>query len=377
VNTVSSPQRPDVIAPASITVVDTDVHPVPRSKDQLYEYYDEPWRSLEFGPRVRPIDNNPRIAQTPNDGVRLDAIPPSGPAGSDPLFAATQLREMGNIEYAILIPIASVRPREDPEREAAGCRATNRWMADTWLSKENHHDIFRGSLRVAIDDPRLAVAEIELWAGHAGFVQVAASPLTRVPLGDPSFDPVYEAASRHGLPFTIHPIASLGTRVLTPVGFPTYFSEFHSEMALIGVAHLISLIFNGTFERIPALRCVIVEAGVAWLTPLIWKMDRHWREFQSEYPALRRPPSQVVAEHVRFSTQPLESPARTRDMVDMIELAGIERALMFSSDYPHHDTDDPAWAISHFPEHLRERIMSTNALEFYGLQVRNSISPNA
>ncbi|PXY23403.1 hypothetical protein BAY59_27395 [Prauserella coralliicola] len=348
--------------------MDTDVHPVPRSNDELREYLEEPWRSFEFDTPERRIDNNTRIAQTPNGGVRVDARPPGGgPPGSDPEFAAQQLRKMGAIAYAILIPLASARPRENPEREAAMCRATNSWLADTWLSKDNQNDMYRGSLRVAIDEPRLAVAEIEHWAGHPGFVQVAMGPSTRVPLGDPIFDSVHAAASRHGLPLAVHPLTAPGTRLLTPVGYPTYFAEYHSEMALTAVSHLVSLIFNGTFERYPDLRCVIIESGIAWATPLLWKMDRHWKRFRSAYPQLRRPPSEIVAERVRFTTQPLENPTRARDLVDMLEFAGIDDLFMFSSDYPHHDTDEPAWVLGHLPPRLRERIMGANALNFYGL----------
>lgn len=349
-------------------VVDTDVHPVPRSNDELREYFEEPWRSFEFDTAERPIDNNTRIAQTPNGGVRVDAKPPSGgPPGSDPEFAAQQLRKMGAIAYAILIPLASARPRENPEREAAACRATNNWLADTWLSKDNHNDMYRGSLRVAIDEPRLAVAEIERWAGHPGFVQVAMGPSTRVPLGDPVFDSVHAAAARAGLPLAVHPLTAPGTRLLTPVGYPTYFAEYHSEMALTAASHLISLIFNGTFERYPDLRCVIIESGIAWAAPLLWKMDRHWKRFRSAYPQLRRAPSEIVAERVRFTTQPLENPTRARDLVDMLEFAGIDDLFMFSSDYPHHDTDEPAWVLGHLPPRLRERIMGANALNFYNL----------
>ncbi|GAB3348032.1 amidohydrolase family protein [Amycolatopsis echigonensis] len=349
-------------------VVDTDVHPVPRSLDELAEYYEEPWRSFEFTGPQRPIDNNTRIAQTPNGGNRVDAKPPGGgPPGSDPAFAARQLRAMADVAHAILIPLASVRPRENPEREAAACRATNKWLADTWLGKDNQDDMFRGSLRIAIDEPRLAVAEIEHWAGHPGFVQVAMGPSTKVPLGDPVFDDVHRAAARHGLPLAVHPLTAPGARLLTAVGYPSYFSEYHSEMALGSAAHLISLIFNGTFERYPDLRCVIIESGIAWATPLLWKMDRHWREFREAYPWLRRKPSEVVAERVRFTTQPLENPTPARDLVDIIEFTGIDQLFMFSSDYPHHDTDEPDWVLGHLPPRLRERIMGANALDFYGL----------
>lgn len=349
-------------------VVDCDVHPSPRSAEELMPYLPEPWRSYEFHGSERPIDTFTLVSQTPNGGVRLDTAPPGGgPPGSDPVFAARQLREMGDLQYAILIPLASVRPREDPDREAANCRATNTWLAETWLSKENVDDLYRGSLRIAIDDPRNAVAEIEHWRGHEGFVQIAMGPATQIPLGDPRFDPVHEAAAHWGIPMAVHPLTAPGPRLLTPVGFPSYFDEYHSEAALIAISHVTSLIFNGTFEKFPGLRYAIVESGNAWVAPLLWKMDRHWAEFRAEYPDLRRSPSEVFAERIRVTTQPLENPDRPQDLAWLLEAVGTDQTYMFSSDYPHHDADEPAWVLGHLPAGSRQRMMSANALEFYGL----------
>jgi uncharacterized protein len=50
----------------------------------------------------------------------------------------------------------------------------------------------------------------------------------------------------------------------------------------------------------------------------------------------------------------------------MLDMVHGERTLLFSSDYPHWDFDDPMRTLSLVPEPGRSRIRSGNALELYG-----------
>jgi len=45
-----------------------------------------------------------------------------------------------------------------------------------------------------------------------------------------------------------------------------------------------------------------------------------------------------------------------------------EETLLFSSDYPHWDFDNPRQVFREAPDALRKRIYSENAAEFYGLE---------
>ena len=50
----------------------------------------------------------------------------------------------------------------------------------------------------------------------------------------------------------------------------------------------------------------------------------------------------------------------------MLEMVDAERTLLFSSDYPHWDFDNPLRCLSGVPEPARERIRSGSAVELYG-----------
>ena len=76
----------------------------------------------------------------------------------------------------------------------------------------------------------------------------------------------------------------------------------------------------------------------------MWRMDQHFERFRDEVPHLKRRPSEYVREHFWFTTQPIDEPDEARHLRSLIEWVGVDR-LLFSSDYPHWDFDDPRFAF--------------------------------
>ena len=91
----------------------------------------------------------------------------------------------------------------------------------------------------------------------------------------------------------------------------------------------------------PILRVVFIESGFGWLPSLSWRLDTHWKKLKSENPALKRLPSEYIREHIWVTTQPMEEPERPHQLLDILEWIGWDRVL-YSSDYPHWDFDDPS-----------------------------------
>lgn len=50
-----------------------------------------------------------------------------------------------------------------------------------------------------------------------------------------------------------------------------------------------------------------------------------------------------------------------------LEAGRANELLMFSSDYPHWDYDDPKRVLARIPRGIRSSVAATNALDFYGL----------
>ncbi len=343
-------------------IVDVDVHPVPSSVDQIRERMPMPFRDRYQGER-RSFFNNPV------HGSRLDSVPPGGgPKGSDPDFLRKQLIDEYGVAYAILVSRTFCNIHPDPDYAAAIATAFNEWLVEVWLTEHNHDGAFKGSITIAQQDPARAVEEIERWAGHEHIVQVTMDSGARMPFGQRYYYPIYEACERHGLPLSVHPgTEGMGINHQPTPGYPTHYIEWHCAMSLAFQAHLISILTEGVFERYPGLRLVMVEGGVAWLAPLLWRLDSYWKALRSEVPWVRRPPSEYVADHVRLGTQPLERPDDDTQLLQLLEMLDAKRVLMFSSDYPHWDFDSPARAFPRLDEDVREAIFSSNARELYQL----------
>jgi predicted TIM-barrel fold metal-dependent hydrolase len=351
-----------------IPLIDCDVHPTLRFPAELVEYAAPEWRD-RFKVEADRNKTKRSIYFAPNSGRRIDSRPTDGgPAGSDPELMDRQLLEQTNVDIAILMPII-VGLSPDPIFDAALHTAINEWMAETWLSKYNGHGKYRGSLSIPVHNPDAAVREIEKWAGHPSIVQIMVGTSAQPPFGHPQYHPIWEAAARHHLPVAMH-VTGLDRVPSLGVGFAGHFIDYHAvSYPLTYGAHLVSLLCQGVFERYPGFRFVSVEGGFSWCGPLLWRLDRNWRSLRSEVPLLTRSPIEYVRESVRFTTQPVEEAPRVRDVVTMYDLLDAEEVLMFATDYPHWDYDDPMRALPRLPESSRERILYGNASELYGLNI--------
>ncbi|MFC4950147.1 amidohydrolase family protein [Pseudonocardia sp. GCM10023141] len=349
-----------------VTIVDCDVHVVP-SPDEVREFMPDQFRGPWLDHLTMGLSG---IYATPNPlaGMREDSVPTGGGApGTDPALLEKQLFVDAGVDIAVLLPVGT--PGTADPRHDAGLRAArNAWLAETWLGRYNQHGRFRGSICVSATDTDLAVAEIEKWAGHEGFVQVLLDPyLINPPLGDPRYRKLHDAAARHGLPIALHIARTPGMANLTPMGFGSYYSEIHPLYSFVYMPHLVSFIAEGVFDRYPDLTLVLVEGGVSWVGPVVDRLQGIYRTFPAELPRLQRPARDYLASNVRVTTQPIEEPARAADLHLYLDWMSAGETLMFSSDYPHWDFDDPSFVAARLPASIRSSVMYGNASRLYRL----------
>jgi uncharacterized protein len=126
-------------------------------------------------------------------------------------------------------------------------------------------------------------------------------------------------------------------------------------------------VFEGVFERFPKLKVVLIEGGFAWMPALCWRMDKHWERMRAETPQLKRPPSDYVRAQCWFTTQPIEEPDDPAHLAEVIDWIGWDR-LMFSSDYPHWDFDDPRQVFGfQLTAEQKAKVFRDNAKALYRL----------
>jgi predicted TIM-barrel fold metal-dependent hydrolase len=358
-------------------MIDCDVHNSWRSARELLPFLDPYHRDvLERGELPGGRDSFPHAHRPwlhPEGFTRADAVPADGSMpGSDYDLVAEQLLDRFDIEYAILTGDEAIElsTLANPYLASALARASNDWTAERWLSLGD--DRLRGSIVVAPQDPAGAAEEIRRVGGDRRFVQVLVSSGAQRPYGDPFYWPIWDAAAEVGLPIAAH-LGGQGGLNAHPTGSgpPTFFWETHSLLCETGMGHVASLIAHGAFERWPGLRFVLIECGVAWLPALLWRLDADYRALRKETPWLRRLPSEYARDHIRLTTQPLEDPPNRAHLHAVLEAIDGEHTLLFATDYPHWDFDNPE--LIHLPEAWRERVMGENARELYGLPRRAAV----
>jgi predicted TIM-barrel fold metal-dependent hydrolase len=346
-------------------LIDTDIHNEVRRQEDLLPYLPEVWHRqwMTAGTAIgMPF-------YSPVGVLRRDAVPENGGVpGSDPDLIVKDHLDRFGFRYGILnwgrALEMSIHP--DPDYGNAVVSAHNDLLAAAWLPLD---DRFRGSIVVNHADPHAAAAEIDRMAGRPGFVQVIMCSAARLPFGQRAYHPIYEAAERAGLPIAIHP-GTEGRGVSgapTPSGYPTRYMEWHNILPTNYMTHVNSLVCEGVFEKFPGLNFVCIEGGLGWLPSLMWRMDKNYKGLRSSAPWLRRLPSEYIKDRVYFTTQPIEEPGNPEFLHRMIEMAGVEDRIMYSSDYPHWDYDSPKVVQTAFPKAIRDRVMAGNAMRLYGL----------
>ena len=202
-------------------------------------------------------------------------------------------------------------------------------------------------------------------AGDKRFVQVLLMSRTAEPLGQRKYWPIFEAACRAGIPIGVHAFGYGGFPV-TGGGWPSYYTEEMTGHAASCQSLVNSMVIEGVFERFPRLKLVLTESGFAWLPSLAWRLDKTWKRLKDETPHLKKLPSEYIKNHIWFTTQPMDEPEKRRFLGDIIEWIGWDR-LIFATDYPHWDWDDPQWALPIRPtEAQRKLLFRENARTVWG-----------
>ena len=355
-------------AKTRLRVIDSDIHPAMASPTALHPWLSAHWREhlTQYGNRPYGIYSGrgtyPRY--TPNT-ARRDAWPPNGgPPGSDLAFLRQQHLDAYDIEVGILEPLIDANTPRNLEFAAAMVAAANEWQLATFAEPEKR---LKASILIPAEDAAASVAEIERRATDKRFAQIQLGSRSLEPIGRKRYWPIFAAAQAANLPIGFHVGGPSGSAP-TPSGWPSFYAEDHHVLIHSMQAQVASMVLEGVFEQFPKLRVVMIEGGFAWVPSMAWRLDAHWAKMRNETPHVKMKPSEYIRRNVWFSTQPMEEPEKPEDLRYICEWIGWDR-LLYASDYPHWDFDDP---IRAFPMQLseaeRRMVFHDNAVEFYQLK---------
>lgn len=235
---------------------------------------------------------------------------------------------------------------DDPAVLEAGARTLNRAMG-TFCS---HDDRLKAIGYV----PLTLGPELALKVMRQGFddgcytfmVDTNEPDAERLSFTHPDFDPIWALFAQTNAPFVVH-VAVNGHYQAIPQSFKHNGKETielggdapAGEIGFVTIKNsaeifLSAMIFDGVFDRHPALRGISMEHGAFWVPSWLQALDytatlfKHKREF-SELP------SETAKKHLKFS------PFAGEPVGWIIENVGREM-IVFASDYPHPEgTSDP------------------------------------
>lgn len=280
-----------------------------------------------------------------------------------------QVLDPHGVERAVLSHklsmFAPASPNPHLAREVA--IATNNWTIERWLDRDPR---LYGLILAPTQTPDEAIAEIERMGQNdrmAG-VLIAINAFAK-PFGHPVYHPIYRAAAELDLPIVFHTGGDALSGTLSAHmagGPPSTYAEYHTFLPQAMMTHLITLIAQGVFVKFPKLRVLVAGAGAAWLPAIFWRYDIEYSAYRRETPWLDRSPSDVLREHVRLTTYPLDVAPRPEQVARLLAAyRGMEDILVYGSGYPSWDTDTPASVAERIPSEWQRKVFRDNAIELF------------
>jgi uncharacterized protein len=271
------------------------------------------------------------------------------PGAFEPAERAKALDDLGFGRQLVFSTFSATQylSHEDLDVRYGGIRAHNRAMAE--FCNADPRLIAVGQLSLV--DPQRAVAEIvEGTRIGCGAFWIPAAPVGDRSPGHPDLDCVWQALCDQRVPFMLHvgPNTHFVSKAWLNNGKPIprdivgggenlRVRDFVT-LSYAPELFLTALVFDGVFERFPALRGGVIELGAGWVPQFLRTLDMSQKIFKRSDPQVAALPlraSEYIRRHVRFTPFPGE------DVGHMIKDAGPE-LFLFSSDYPHPEgTDDP------------------------------------
>ena len=319
---------------STIPAIDADGHFLERSQD-IFPYLDDQWRGkTELWPGDQPWATEMEATEPPPYDYDYGLSPS---AQIDIWHRALDEHEMAGAALFSSMGAASVCTIQQPEYAIASARACNRHFAEEYSSER-----LKPMGVLPMRDPQAAADEVRYAAGELGIVGFEVMPIgLPFGLGDPFYDPIFEAAVEHEAAICIH-----GTRL----AFHEFggdklrnFSEIHAYAFPAGVIlHFTSVISQGLTIRFPGLRLAFLEIGCTWLPYYLDRLDEHYEKRGSlDMNRLDKNPSDVFRDSgIKVSLEGKESM-----LAHTVDFVGAEH-LVYATDLPHWDAE--------FPENLHD-----------------------
>jgi predicted TIM-barrel fold metal-dependent hydrolase len=229
-------------------------------------------------------------------------------------------------------------------------------------------------------DVDASVKEIRRCAamGHKGILFTGEPQSLGQPfLGDPQWNPVWEAAVEFDLPISFH-IGSgnmemgLLQEKINSYGKMAAFTELSVDIFLKNGMQLNDLIMSGVLARHPDIKFISVESGIGWIPFALEALDYQFvgNDVAEEHPEFDMLPSEYFARNI-YACYWFEQIAPRR----LIDKVGADN-ILFETDFPHPTSlygdevhERIKGGLSDCEESVRRKILWENGQKLYKVEV--------
>jgi len=346
-------------------VIDADAHVV--ESERTWEFLDEADKG--FAPRVMVFKDHYQESPAPRSNDEYWMIngrvfakgrnigPDTSRESREMEDVKARLAHMDRlqVDVQVLYPSLFLRALTVlPNVDTALCKSYNRWLAEIWKQGD-------GRLRWVVIPPLeyidKAVAELHFGKenGACG-VFIRGVEGDKLPI-DPHFFPIYEEASRLGMPICVH--ASAGNLDMFDLfGRGSSLGQFKfGPINLFG-----SLITSELLQKFPDLRWGFIEVSAEWLPYVMNHLEIGYRKRDKRWPG-----ADLLSENrIYVACQ------TTDDLPYILEHVG-DNNIVLGTDYGHNDTSSEIDAMRRLKADMKisedsvDKILGRNAQALYGL----------
>lgn len=332
------------------------------SKTLFLDDFNKPWREQNAKGLIGAWDHERRIDVLDADGIAAEVIFPDGitELNSPPFGSGLGLQTTG----------------VDPEKQWAGSRAHNRWLAEFCaLAPDRRVGV---AIVPALWDVDEAIAEVS-WARENGLGGIMLPVVwgSQPPYHLRQYDPLWAACTDADIVVHFHAGPAPMEDYFVPDAngvFPEGAVGLYASEVSWWLARPVSfMIGSGVFERFPGLKLALTEGACSWVPEYLAQLDHGFAAHRAQAQLgdyakhLSMKPSEYFRRNIRLGAS-----CFTRREAEEREAIGIE-SIMWGSDYPH---PEGAWpetsaqmqeAFTGLPDNEIAAMLGRNAADFYGL----------
>ncbi len=273
------------------------------------------------------------------------------------------------VDYSCLFPtqLLAIGMLTDTELEAELCWSYNRWLTECIIPASNGR--FYSMLALPFSDPDATLRQVETFGDRKGVTGFLITAVRNLPVHHNAYMKTYRAIEERGLSLAFHSGINPGEPFFKSLN---RFATVHAlGFTFYNILHLTNWVANGLCERFPKLPVIWIEAGLAWLPFLMQRLDHEFMMRQSEFPTLKKKPSDYMRD-MYYASQPMEV-TDPRGLECTFQMINAETQLLYSSDYPHWDFDLPSviWDLPFISDKARHNILGGTAARLFKLPPRS------